>query len=245
MRPLRKSSEGPEVVQPYYPDKYAVSEKLESARMGRWTQSQKQVDPYRVETRNFPSPMPKLPSNIVPDRVERIGRKGKTFGLITTIILVIIAFLVGGGIGGGIGGAMAAKDKSKDKPATPTTTVMPTATIISPPSTTTMIQDAALCPLVHRTLYNSTVPGKRFIQVCQTNYLPAAGQTIDIKNQTKSGLEPCLDFCAQTDGCIAASWVMFSATSPLENSVCFLKNSYGVQTSADGIGQVASGYLQP
>ncbi|TVY41769.1 hypothetical protein LSUB1_G003739 [Lachnellula subtilissima] len=245
MRPLRKSSEGPEVVQPDYPDKYAISEKLGNARIARWTQSQKQVDPYRVETRHFPSPMPKLPSNIVPDRVERIGTKRKTFGLITTVILVIIAFLIGGGIGGGVGGAMVAKEKSKDRPTTSTTTIMPTATIISPGSTTTMIQDAAFCPLVHKSLYNSTIPGKKFLQVCDTNYLPADGQMIDIKNQTKSGLQPCLDFCAQTDGCIAASWVMFSAASPLENSVCFLKNNYGVQTSADGIGQVASGYLQP
>lgn len=116
MLPLRKSSEGPEVVQPDYPDKYAISEKLSNARLGRWTQSQKQVDPSRVETRNFPSPMPNLPSNIVPDRVERIGTKRKTFGLVTTVILVIIAFLLGGGIGGGIGGAMVAKEKSKDRP---------------------------------------------------------------------------------------------------------------------------------
>ncbi|TVY93006.1 hypothetical protein LAWI1_G003058 [Lachnellula willkommii] len=244
MRPLRKSSEGPEVVQPDYPDKYAISEKLGNARMGRWTQCQKQFDPYRVETRNFPSPMPNLPSNIVPDRVGRIGTKRKTFGLITTVILVIIAFLVGGGIGGGIGGAVVAKERSKDRPVTTTTTILPTATIISPPSTTTMMLDAAVCPLVHNTIYNSTVPGKKFLQVCQTNYLPKDGQTIDIKNQTESGLPQCLDFCAQTDGCIAASWVMFSAATPLENSVCFLKNSLGVQTKAD-LGQVASGYLQP
>jgi len=127
---------------------------------------------------------------------------------------------------------------------TSTTTVMPTSTIISPPVTTTIIQDAALCPLVHNTIYNSTVSGKKFLQVCGTNYLPADGQTIDIKNQTESGLPACLDFCAQTNGCIAASWIMFSAATPSQNSICFLKNSLGVQTKAD-IGQVASGYLQP
>jgi hypothetical protein len=208
--------------------------------------------------------MPSLPSNIVPDRVERTRTGRKTFGLITTIILVIVAFLVGGGIGGGIGGSMVAKEKSKPRIvyvssqfpnrlmgladkfcSTSTTTVMPTSTIISPPITTTILQDAALCPLVHNTIYNSTVPGKKFLQVCQTNFLPADGQTIDIKNQTESGLQPCLDFCAQTDGCVAASWIMFSAATPIENSVCFLKNSLGVQTKADNIGQVASGYLQP
>lgn len=122
MRPVRKSSEGPEVVHTVLPDKYAISERLERARVGRWTQYQKQVDPYQVETRNFPlspplppSPMPSLPSNIVPDRVEKPRARRKTFRLITTIILVVVAFLVGGGVGGGIGGALVAKEKSKPR----------------------------------------------------------------------------------------------------------------------------------
>ena len=122
MRPVRKSSEGPEVVHPILSDKYAISERLERARVGRWTQYQKQVDPYQVETRNFPlspplppSPMPSLPSNIVPDRVEKPRARRKTFGLITTIVLVLVAFLVGGGVGGGIGGSLVAKEKSKPR----------------------------------------------------------------------------------------------------------------------------------
>jgi len=125
MRPVRKSSEGPEVVQPILSDKYAISERLERARIGRWTQYQKQVDPYQVETRNFPlspplppippSPMPTLPSNILPDRVEKPRARRKVFGLITTVILVLAAFLVGGAVGGGIGGALVAKEKSKSR----------------------------------------------------------------------------------------------------------------------------------
>ncbi|TVY80509.1 hypothetical protein LSUE1_G003309 [Lachnellula suecica] len=246
MRPVQNSSEAPEVVLPDPPDKYAISERLERARVGRWTQYQKQVDPYHTETRNFPpSPMPSLPSNIVPDRVNRPRTRQKSFGLLTTVVLIIVAFLLGGGIGGGIGGAMAAKEKSKSKIVTSTTLVMPTTTVIPPPVTTTVLQDAALCPLVHNTIYNSTISGKRFLQVCQSNILPADGQTIDIKNETITGFDPCLDFCANTDGCVAASWVMFSAAVPAQNSVCFLKNSTGVQTKAESIGQVASGYLQP
>jgi len=130
---------------------------------------------------------------------------------------------------------------------TSTTVVMPTSTVLAPPVTTTVLQDAALCPLIHNTLYNSTStnPPKKFLQICNNNFLPRDGQTIDIKNATLSTLQACLDFCAQTDGCVAASWVMFSATSPIENSVCFLKSGLGEQTKTSGIGQVASGYLQP
>ena len=115
MHPVRWSSEAPEVVQSSLRDKYAVSERFEKARIGRWTQCQKQVDPYQVETRNFPCPMLGLPSNIIPDRAERTRTGPKTVGLITTIILVIVSLLVGGGVGGGIGGSMVAKEKSKSR----------------------------------------------------------------------------------------------------------------------------------
>jgi hypothetical protein len=59
--------------------------------------------------------MPSLPSNIVPDRVEKPRARRKTFGLITTIILVLVGFLVGGGVGGGIGGSLVAREKSKPR----------------------------------------------------------------------------------------------------------------------------------
>lgn len=44
---------------------------------------------------------------------------------------------------------------------------------------------------------------------------------------------------------MGASWVMFSPTEPARNSVCFLKNGTGVQTSSSGSGQtVVSGFLE-
>lgn len=199
-----------------------------------------------VETRHYPHPMPTLPSNIVPDLAEKPERRKRAFGLVTTLILVSVAFVFGGGVGGGIGGALLATENSKPRVVTSTTVVMPTATVISPPITTTVIQDAALCPLIHGTLYNSTAQGKQFLRVCEKNFLtPDGGQSIDIKNETISAFGPCLDFCANTTGCVAASWVMFSASDPIQNSVCFLKSSLGTQTTASNIGQVASGYLQP
>lgn len=96
-------------------DKYAISERLEKARVGRWTQCQKQVDPYQVETRNFPSPMPSLPSNIVPERVVERRRRKRTCGVGMTVLLVVVAFLLGGGVGGGVGGSIVAKEKGRPR----------------------------------------------------------------------------------------------------------------------------------
>jgi hypothetical protein len=128
---------------------------------------------------------------------------------------------------------------------------VPTSTTTSAsPSTTTMIVDVAGCPNVNNTTYNSTVTPYTFLQACETDIEPASGQYIDVANKVESSFDACLDWCAQytanstTKGqCIAATWVIFSAADPGQNSKCFLKNSTGVAIPQSSGQQLASGYL--
>jgi hypothetical protein len=127
----------------------------------------------------------------------------------------------------------------------------PTSTITAPASVSTIILDTAGCPLVNNSTYNSTTRGYSFLRLCATDITAPPGTNIDASNSQQSTFESCLDACAsynqnvQKDGCLGASWVIFSPTVPSRNSICFLKNATGVQTSASVSGQtVVSGFLQ-
>ncbi|RDL35902.1 uncharacterized protein BP5553_06514 [Venustampulla echinocandica] len=270
-RPVRRSSEGPEVVD-HQPEKHFcrysdIGERLRRGRVGNGTLSQKQLDPDEVETRSYPSPVlppfPRLPRNIVPEFVERPRDRQRTCGLLMTIFLILAAFIIGGGIGGGVGGALVIKEKSRnafDTPAicrrveqwlisyynsgtTCVTTTTPTVSAADAASTHIVIMDVAGCPSIIDVNFNSTTPGKSFHQLCYIDSMPPPGQIIDIGNQTISSFPGCLNACAKHAGCVAATWVMFSASNPQSNSVCFFKNSTGVQTSMSEGDNLASGYL--
>jgi hypothetical protein len=113
-----------------------------------------------------------------------------------------------------------------------------------------MIVDVAGCPNINNATYNSTVTPYTFLQVCATDIEPADGQYIDVADKVESSFDACLDYCAQYTGnsttkgqCVAATWVIFSATDPARNSRCYLKNSTGVAIPQKTGQQVVSGYL--
>lgn len=120
--PVRRSSEGPEVVDHHREKSFCrygdIGEKLKRGRIGHGSLTQKELDPFEVETRTYPSPLlspfPRLPRNIVPELVERPRDRRRTCGLFVTIVLIVLAFIIGGGIGGGVGGAMVLKEKSRN-----------------------------------------------------------------------------------------------------------------------------------
>lgn len=115
-RPIRKSSEAPQVVDPEHDGGiWTYGERLKRNRPGAATLSQKQLDPFDTESRKFPSPIPPTPrQDITPALPEPpIELRKRSFGWITTLCLVLLAFLIGGGVGGGVGGALVAKEKSK------------------------------------------------------------------------------------------------------------------------------------
>jgi hypothetical protein len=138
-QPLRTSSEAPEVVPeeqqpPPHEDAGVVvttygEADLKKTRTGE-SQYQKQVDDRQRETLNYPptpSDQSTFPLSAIAQRRQsqmdideedepqrlRVIDSGRSFTLLTTIILVIVAFLLGGGIGGGVGGALFVKEKSK------------------------------------------------------------------------------------------------------------------------------------
>lgn len=129
MRPVRVSSEGPEVVPEQRlqtPDKYFVPLSLFPAQQ----QQIKKEDAPEPEEPDFPphpafsptyskyskySQQTRTPVgyNPVPYGVSTREGPRKRFGLITTLILVLVAFILGGGVGGGVGGALFAKEKTR------------------------------------------------------------------------------------------------------------------------------------
>jgi hypothetical protein len=118
-----------------------------------------------------------------------------------------------------------------------------TATASAAPSTSTVIVDTAGCPLVNNTTYNAP-SGTAFLKLCATEIVAPANQYIELSNSVQGSFNACLDSCANTTGCVGASWVIFSSTNPSRNSVCYLKNKTGVSTSATAAGEtVVSGYL--
>jgi hypothetical protein len=113
MRPVRISSEGPEVVpDPRHesPDKYLVPfpEIFDRPPM---LFKQKQPDEREPEPAIFTPPLKGY--DLLPYGAQDNSRPNRSFGLITTLILALVCFLIGGGIGGGVGGAIAVKNQAK------------------------------------------------------------------------------------------------------------------------------------
>ncbi|CAG8957302.1 hypothetical protein HYFRA_00010725 [Hymenoscyphus fraxineus] len=227
-RPIRKSSEAPQVVDTECEAGiWGYGERLERNRPGAGTLSQKQLDPFDTESSKYLSPILPTPRRdttpSLPDLP--IEKRRMNFGLTTTIFLVSLAFIIGGGVGGGIGGALVAKERSK------TCSIQPTSTnTASPPTQTTLAFDTAGCPGINQDRYNSTTPGKHFLQSCYMDIVPQPGENISMGNKTVESFNDCLNSCAQLDGCLAATWVMFSSSAPRNNAVCFFKNSVGTQS---------------
>jgi len=139
MRPLRKSSEAPEVVNDrdlFSPDKYMVSEAFDGqGRLFPYKANLPyQPDDRPLEAEVFPSPRtpdfppPRAYNPLSPQRghdpldlppISQVDvqqherRRNGAFGLIGMILLALVAFLVGGALGGGIGGSIVVKEKAK------------------------------------------------------------------------------------------------------------------------------------
>jgi hypothetical protein len=111
MRPVRKSSEGPEVVlngEGPEADKYFVPYR-ERIQKATGSQYQKQLDD-RIPTPEFPPPPLTFEP---PPHIPEPYLRRRTCGLVTTFLIAVIAFLIGGGIGGGVGGALVANEQAK------------------------------------------------------------------------------------------------------------------------------------
>jgi len=113
-----------------------------------------------------------------------------------------------------------------------------------------VIIDQAGCPLINNSTYNSTAfPGYSFLQECGQDILPSGTPSINFMSSVQSSFNDCLDACASYNqkaksvGCLGATWVMFSADHPDQNSMCFLKNATGISTAAAKGESLVSGLL--
>jgi hypothetical protein len=122
MRPVRISSEGPEVVSDSQyqhdqqsPDKYLVpfSERFEREPTVPVLQKLPDANQTSPQPQLY-SPPPKGYDNLpYMTHDQDHERHDRGFPLLTTILLVLVAFLIGGGIAGGVGGAMVVKKQDK------------------------------------------------------------------------------------------------------------------------------------
>lgn len=116
MRPVRKSSEGPEVVSPGFPsplqspDKYLVPFSGSFDRPSTIFQQKHFRDP-QAELNLLPS-LPKSCDHLSFTSRER-HRRHRPIGTISISLLALFTFLLGGGIGGGVGGALVAKKQAR------------------------------------------------------------------------------------------------------------------------------------
>lgn len=122
--------------------------------------------------------------------------------------------------------------------------VQPTLTSTSSPSTQTSFAfDTAGCPGIDQDRYNSTTPGKHFLRSCYVDAVSQPTQNIIMGNKTVANFNDCLDSCAKLDGCLAATWIMFSFSAPRNNAVCFFKNSVGIATPQVAGDSLVTGFL--
>ncbi|KAG9235263.1 hypothetical protein BJ875DRAFT_278722 [Amylocarpus encephaloides] len=256
-RPVRNFSDAPEVVTPEIDDVESIFVTYQE-RFKRQTGTL-QIDPVETESRNFPPPPLPLPSTPAtpatpttaspkPPASTYLGEEKSSFerrrslGILTTLIVAFVAFLIGGGIGGGVGGALLVKEKNRLCPSSAA------VTISSPsPSTSagTSILDIAGCPAIMTSqAWNSTTSGKRFIRACYKDTVGVSpDQNIVIGQQAFSTLDGCLNACASMEKCVAATWYIFSVTTPSKNAVCFFKGSVGVQSAQAEGDSCVTGFL--
>lgn len=122
--------------------------------------------------------------------------------------------------------------------------VQPTVTNTASPATQTSFAfDTAGCPGIDQDRYNSTTPGKHFLRSCYMDAVSQPTQNIIMGNKTVANFNDCLDSCAKLDGCLAATWVMFSFSAPRNNAVCFFKNSVGNTTPQVAGDSLVTGFL--
>lgn len=124
MRPVRISSEGPEVVsdsryqhEQHSPDKYLVPFSERFDRQPTIPVIQTLPDEHQTSPQpQLYSPPPKGYDNLpymTHDQDRERHERDRGFPLLTTILLVLVAFIIGGGIAGGVGGAMVVKRQDK------------------------------------------------------------------------------------------------------------------------------------
>ncbi|KAG9240733.1 hypothetical protein BJ878DRAFT_273107 [Calycina marina] len=225
-RPLRKSSEAPEVVSSalqtpdkfmvspvggqgeLFPYKHIVREPIERAFEGDVFRSPMTPEFPRARTYNPLSPQHGHdPLDLPPishfDEQEHCDdrRRNGAISIIAMIIVGIVAFLLGGAVGGGIGGSMVIKEKSKviQLQSQIADTLTATVTTTAPGSIQTVIYDQAGCPFVNNRTYTSTsTPGFTFLQVCSTDILAAANSgSIDVASSVQTTFDACMDACAK------------------------------------------------
>lgn len=114
MRPVRKSSEGPEVVQSpqlQSPDKYLVAFSDRFERPSTIFQQKLSEEPKQKQQLTYIPPSGHYSSPT--HDLSEARSQARPFGLLSILILSLFTFLVGGGIGGGVGGVIAAKNQDK------------------------------------------------------------------------------------------------------------------------------------
>lgn len=121
----------------------------------------------------------------------------------------------------------------------------PTVTVTASNSNPTTILDYAGCPSVNNVTYVSTRTNKRFLKICGNEIVAPEGQNIDMGNSVEGSFNDCLNACAEKEGCMGATWFIFSASNPKKNSVCYFKDGVGTSAPPSGPGQqLASGIIQ-
>ena len=98
---------------------------------------------------------------------------------------------------------------------------------------------------MNKLTYTSPTTNKVFLQLCGSEIVAVEGQNIDMGKEIRATFNECLEACAQLEGCVGATWHIFSAANPPKNSMCFFKDGRGIASSGMGMRQqVASGVLQ-
>jgi hypothetical protein len=127
--------------------------------------------------------------------------------------------------------------------------VLPTVTL--PPATTqtACFVDQAGCPNINNVPYTVS-PGNTFLQMCEMNIISKTAESIDISSSIQTSWKACMNSCADYNtkvkqgGCQGATWQLFSANTPSNNSMCTLKSSAAVTTLQPSGDQLCSGVLQ-
>ncbi len=95
---------------------------------------------------------------------------------------------------------------------------------------------------------NSTGSDVSYVILCATQITSPQGENIDAFNSVQTSLGDCLNACAtyRNKECVAVTWYQFWPANPAWNSVCFLKNGTGINTTlpdSEKIGYAASAIL--
>ena len=89
------------------------------------------------------------------------------------------------------------------------------------------------CPGINHIAQSSPGSDVSYMVLCGSQILAPAGQNIEAFNSVQTSFGDCLNACAtyKNKECVAVTWYQFWPANPAWNSVCFLKNGTGINTT--------------